>query len=567
MLERGNWLSSFNRHRLCLLALVLWFCHLPAAAGMTIRFESGSVDNQLVYQIQTTLRRVAGGAASDSIAACLADAGYLSARIELRHDTVAIFPGNKYMIGRIHSIVVTSDGQVLEKDIDRPHGAAATRKGIEQIRSALLAGYQNAGYYFASLNTDSVGIGDGTLDLRFRLISGPVVKIGRAQFLGLRTTDTAFVRNLSGLKAGDIFAQTQLELATHRLESAGFLQQDSAPAIIPNESYDAVDVAYFLSERKSSSLELGGGVIPRQGSQPAEFVGRFHLQSLNLFGSGRQFNLLFDRKDRYSTQTEFSFVQPLFIPDHLELSTHLSQIKYDSSYHTFSISGAVAMYTAAGTRLSGEVSWTKTEPQSPGGDHIRTLTATAAYAWSSLDFPANPLAGRTLQFELSYLRRTSPRDSLTAATVDNESMFSIAADNFIPLMRSLVFRLNLSTHVRITARDLLDYSEEFKIGGYGSLRGYRQDQFSGRRIVLAQTELRLRPSRLLAFYPFMDIGYIYTKKEIAADVIAAQSMTRIGSGLGMFVGSGNARLTLEVGWGKDDHVDDGKLHLGLTTLF
>jgi hypothetical protein len=47
----------------------------------------------------------------------------------------------------------------------------------------------------------------------------------------------------------------------------------------------------------------------------------------------------------------------------------------------------------------------------------------------------------------------------------------------------------------------------------------------------------------------------------------AQELVRNGSGVGLYVGSGGARMTLEIGWGRDDRVGDGKLHVGLVTLF
>jgi len=558
-------LSSFSRQ--CLLLALLWLGCRAAIAGNVVRFAGSDIDNNLRFQIQAKLHAIAPASANDSIIALLSDVGYLSARVNRLGDTIIIDPGRRYLVGNLKAIVVTATGDVVEKGIDHPYGLAASKSSIDQIRQEIIEQYQHDGYYFASLGIDSARIGDGVLDLTCRIITGPVVHINRITFSGLRHTDTAFAQNLSGLKPGDPFTRTNLLLATRRLENAEFLQQDSSPAIFPNEVYDRVDLEYFLSERKSSLLELAGGLVPRQGSRPADFIGRIHLQSQNLFGSGRKFNFLFDRKDRYSSQTDFSFAQPLFIPDHLELSTHLSQVKYDSSYHSFTLSGAVALFTAAGTRLTGEVSWTKTEPQSQFLERVRTLAATAGYNWTSLDYPSNPRTGRTLHFTLSYLRRSIPPDSATTQANDNESMFSLGADNYIPLARALVLRVNMSAKVRITARDLLDYSEEFKMGGYGSLRGYRQDQFSGRRVALGQTELRLRPGKLFALYGFADIGYVYTKQEVALGVVSGQSLTRFGSGAGMYVGGDTARLTFEVGWGKGDHLSDGKLHLGLATLF
>jgi hemolysin activation/secretion protein len=114
---------------------------------------------------------------------------------------------------------------------------------------------------------------------------------------------------------------------------------------------------------------------------------------------------------------------------------------------------------------------------------------------------------------------------------------------------------------------LIDFSEQFKLGGFGSLRGYRQDQFAGRRTLLGQLEIRWRQSSKFAFYVFGDLGVIYLKKESIEKKVDSETLTQIGSGFGIFIGSKTATLTLELGWGEEDSLGDGKIHMGLVTMF
>jgi outer membrane protein insertion porin family len=150
---------------------------------------------------------------------------------------------------------------------------------------------------------------------------------------------------------------------------------------------------------------------------------------------------------------------------------------------------------------------------------------------------------------------------------EDESMFEISADNYFPLGKILVLRLNVESKVRVTTRPLIDFSEQFKLGGYGSLRGYREDQFAGRRLFLGQAEIRVRPGENLAGYLFSDLGYVYNKKQIRPGRIESEEVTRVGSGFGLLVGSSAALMTLEIGWGKDDTLDQGKVHFNLVTVF
>jgi len=400
-----------------------------------------------------------------------------------------------------------------------------------------------------------------------RLITGPLVTIQRVRFKGLTRSRPEFVAGLSGLRPGDPLVRERLHDAIAKIESEGYLRVDSLSELAPSENYHEAEVLFNLTESRSTSLELGGGYLPGKGLRKGEFIGHANLESKNLFGTGRKFAVLFDRKDRASSHTEFRFVQPLFIPDHLEVSVHVRQIDYDSSYNLFSAEGSVTVVTRGNTRLTGGVSWAKTEPQRSSQPPSRTVAGTLGYESATFDDAANPSSGRRLKIGAGYLRRTSHPDTSATTTSNDESTYELAVESYLHLGGPLVIRANVESKTRITSRDLIDYSEECKLGGQGSLRGYRQDEFAGRRTVLGQVEVRFRPSAALAAYLFGDVGYFYGKRLTAPGVVSAEETTRVGSGIGLFVGSPSARVTMELGWGRHDRIDDGKIHLGLVTLF
>ncbi len=478
-----------------------------------------------------------------------------------------IDPGTRYQAGLVFLTVVDAEGKVNEYTLTAYRGIWATMDEIGRLKADIISDYHDDGYYFASLNTDQVKLDRETADLHLRLITGPLVIIERLRFKGLTRSKPEYVARLSGLRPGDPLIGAQIEGAVRRIEASEYLQNDSTPQLTPNAAYDGVELLFYLTELKSNRLELGGGYLPRQGTLPGEFVGRVDFESRNLFGSGRQLAALYDRKDRFSSRTYFRFVQPVFIPDHLEFSMHLEQVDYDSSYHSFAVSGDVSLVTRGQMRLGGHASWTKTEPQRGSEPPSRTLGGGISYDMNRLQYRPNPSGGYRIGFAVSYLRRSSQPDSSGTTATDNESVFEIGADNYFPLGKTVVFRLNLAAHIRITSRDLIDHSEQFKLGGFGSLRGYRQDQFAGRRIALGQSELRLRPSRQFAFYLFSDIGYVYSKRLVAPNLVGSEEITRVGSGFGLFVGNPTVQMTMELGWGYHDRIDEGKIHVGLVTLF
>jgi len=527
-----------------------------------MRFIDPPEDERLLYQLTCP-----ASLGRDSISIMLSRNGYLNHSVTEKGDSLLVETGVRYRIGSIHLAIVPSDGDLREYVRLDYRGQPASRAVVERMRDDMIADFQSQGYYFAALHTDRVDLHEGTVDFHFRLISGPTVIIERLRFKGLTRSKPEFVADLSGLREGDILVHEKVMDAARKIGFEGYLQSDSTPRLTPNRDYDGVELLFYLSERKSNRLELGGGYFPGQGGLEDEFVGRVDFESKNLFGYGRKLALRFDRKDRASSRTEFRFVQPVFIPDHLELSVHFIQVDYDSSYHSFTAEGGVSLITRGGTRLSGSALWAKTEPQRSSQPPSRSVAGRFEFESDRRDHPSNPSGGRRIQFGVSYSRRSSWPQSAATTVIDDESLFEIGADNYISVGGPLVLRINGEFRARITSRELIDFSEQFKLGGYGSLRGYRQDRYSGRRTGLGQLEIRVRPSRRFAMYLFADAGYVYSKRETMPGRIESEEIVRAGSGLGIFVGSATARMGLEIGWGRRDKIDDGKIHLGLSTMF
>jgi len=534
--------------------------------GMSVRFEDGALSGAQKSHI-TDIASRGGQAVGDSLRTMLADWGYLDNMIVRTGDTLSIAAGEQYRIGSLSIRAVYPDGEIIEAEGPAYGGLPAGKDILARMKQDILDRFLDTGHYFASLVTDSVQVYGSELSLYMRMIVGPEVTVRRVRFKGLKKTRPEFLRKLIDMREGSRFSDEKLRAALDKLNATGFVQCDSLPVVTANENYNGVEVLFPLSEQKSTSLELGGGYVPRSGDREGEFVGHLDFRSRNLFGSGRTIDLLLSRKDRYSSETALKFMQPLFIPDHLDISLDVSQVDYDSSYHSFSVAGKLGLYLDSHSKLTAAAAWARMEPQNSSQPAVRYISGIAGYETSRLDFAPNPARGYSGLFEISYIQRTVRADSLATTQANAETAFTIDAESYLHVAAHMVVRVHGRGQVRITPRRLIDYSEQYKLGGFGSLRGYRDDQFAGRQVFLGQAEVRWRFSREFTPYIFTDIGHVYVKREVAVGVVESEDITRIGSGAGVFVGSATARMTLELGWGRHDSLGDGKIHLRLVTLF
>lgn len=560
---------SFKKIILALSTLIFLGCLANIAAAIPVRIISRNVDlgSGIISDIRKASEKQIVDSLLDKLSLMLIASGYYNVNHTSVNDTLVLDFGHLYHIGKINLKIVDEKGEINERGISRFEGIVASQINFEKIKAELIKPYQGQGYYFASLNTEKISMVDGTINLFLKLVSGPLVRIELVRFKGLSRMNPRFVEKLSGLNKKDLLITENLEAAADRIETSGYLKNDSLPRLSANKNYDGVEIMFYLSEERSNRLELGGGYLPARAEAEGEFIGHIDFRSASLFGNGRRIELLLDRKDRASSHIEMRFGQPLFIPQHLELNLHFKQIDYDSSYYLFTADVGLTLFTGKKSSLTSRLEWTRIEPQRLSQPPSRSIAGTFGYKTNSLDYESNPAYGQSISAGFAYIRRVSRPDTLVTGVIDNETVFEVGVDNYITFLKHFVFRTNLENRIRITGRELIDFSEKFKLGGFGSLRGYRHDQFAGRRTLLGQLEIRWRQSSKFAFYVFGDLGVIYLKKESIEKMVDSETLTRIGSGFGLFIGSKTATLTLELGWGEEDGLGDGKIHMGLVTMF
>ncbi len=549
-----------------MLLAVLGYCAgLSRAAGETVVCDE-ALSSTTCRRLQDVFKILQTSRVADSMGSVLETLGYFDYKILKRNDSIFVTSGPQYRIGQVAITTIPYDG-VIETDTSNNFDRPAGQEQINAIRTELLEQWWDDGYYFASLSLDRASLDSLRLNLAFRLITGTQVGVDQVRFKGAGRMNRTFLARLAGVQSGDSLSPGLLASTVDNLEKGGYLAVDSGPRVIPTPDYQAAQLVYYLSEYKSNQVQFGGGYVPEQGNQSGGFVGRILFESANLFGSGRKIRLLYDRKDRFSSLVEFSYAQPFFIPSHVEAAFTVSQQDYDSSYNEFELGIDISLLSRRDTRFSAGAQWHRVDPQLASQNRVTRLMATVGYLTSSLKEPVNPRSGYTTSLRAAFIHRVSESGRDGTENIDDESSFEIDGHAYVPLLPRLVFHLHGHAKILLTDRDLPDLSELYKLGGHNSLRGYTENRFAGQRIALGQIELRLRPSREFAMYPFFDIGYVYGRQSAGDDPLETIDDIFLASGFGLFAGSRSASAKIEFGWGEGDSFNDGKVHVTLITRF
>jgi outer membrane protein assembly factor BamA len=118
----------------------------------------------------------------------------------------------------------------------------------------------------------------------------------------------------------------------------------------------------------------------------------------------------------------------------------------------------------------------------------------------------------------------------------------------------------LGTHVRNYDTTQIESYNLFTMGGYGSLRGFREDEFRSRRLAWANAEIQYMLDLNSMFYGFYDHGLT----EIEPNKL---KMDNFGIGIGVKLGTKLGIMSIEYGLGyRDNRFSDiglGMIHMGL----
>jgi outer membrane protein insertion porin family len=106
------------------------------------------------------------------------------------------------------------------------------------------------------------------------------------------------------------------------------------------------------------------------------------------------------------------------------------------------------------------------------------------------------------------------------------------------------------------------------LGGINSLRGYREEEFSGTKVAWTNLEYRFLLGRESRFFIFADYGYFFRQaRSIEEKILSKISGKKLGYGFGIRIDSRAGLLGIDYGMGEKDRFNEGKIHFGIVNRF
>lgn len=315
--------------------------------------KSGRIDN-------TALQRDL-----EKIRSYYRDNGYLRAevlsadRVPARNERVdlviSVNEGAKYSINEIQFGPMTVfEPSELMPGISLIAGDVYSAKKVNDDRRAIRSYYGSRGYADARVVAETKDMGQGLLNIIYRVDEGTRFRVGRVNIQGNTKTKDKVIRQEIPMIPGEFFNGVDVEVTQKRLEGLRYFDGVQVTTA-SNDRAGYRDLNILVEEGRTGSVNLGAGF-----SSIDSIVGFINLEQRNFditnwgsfTGGGQRFSAQL-RLGAERQDFKVSLVEPWFLGRRLSLGGELyyqNSLFLSPEYDQFNIGGAIFARKAVGRR-------------------------------------------------------------------------------------------------------------------------------------------------------------------------------------------------------------------------
>ena len=459
------------------------------------------------------------------------------------------------------------EGQIFNKD------------DFENELENILKKFEDSGYPFTKIIISSFDVyqdslnDDNYADIYLKFENGTISKIDKVEIIGNTSTkDYVIVRELR-IAPGEVYSQKKIDEFPNRLNRLRFFEPVSNPSYYINSKNEGV-LQIDVKEKNTNNFDGIIGYIPPDNNGSSGYItGLVNISLRNLFGTGRAASINWNKYNRSSQELDLRYLEPWIFSFPVNVNLNLYQKIQDSSYvqrrFIISVDYLATEDISAGVFLS-------TESVVPTARVVHVFTVyNSSYLNTGItlkidtrDDPYSPTSGIVFINTYEYSSKTinGPEEYITPTTVTSYSLQRLMASFYF---YHEIFSKQVLAY-GINGKELkgptFEESELYTLGGFSTLRGYREQQFLGSRIAWSNLEYRFLFSRRSFGFVFFDTGYYLRPADESQNIPRSEAFL-FGYGLGLNIETGIGVLGVSYALGKGDTFSEGKIHFGILNEF
>jgi len=541
-----------------------------------VALKQGAIysDNQLQLDVNNLIRNYnLAGYFGIKITKINKEYNFDSTQVDLY---INIEEGNQTLIGELifEGNKLLNDIQVSDMFNTKP-GEILDQGTLNSDISDLLNYYESKGFPFASISVENIEIykssGYPKLRIMVTINENEMVKINRIVTEGnTATNEDVITREINLGKNKSVTRENLIEIK-NRLENLGYFESVESPKIL---KYKNETVLYIkVKEGNTNTFDGILGYVPPAANESTGYItGIANVSLKNLFGTGRKLEARYEKEVKTTQELELKYLEPWFLGFPVNINLGFLQRVEDTIYvkRTFNLKTDVAITQrfSASALFFGEQVIPTTTNKLLIVFNSRLLSTGIELKYDSRDYIYNPFKGILLRTSYTVGQKKI-YNTFDYPTLNLRGDFTVQKASFELELYSSFFKRQsalLSFHGFEVRSPLFESSDFFRFGGTRSVRGYREGQFLGSRVVWNNNELRYSLTRRSYAVALFDMGYYWRPADELA-LTPKQEGFIFGYGLGIRIETGLGMFGVSYALGRGDSILEGKVHFGIVNDF
>ena len=420
-----------------------------------------------------------------------------------------------YVFAGLDTVYARADSVVFLLERGSQQNWSSTAKAELVKAKKRMKKYLDHGYPFASLKLDSLLLVSDFIEGFFSIDKGPQIVFDTVIVRGESGLSPTYLHAALNFQPGDLYSESKYQNIEKRIAQVRQLELLKRPDIgfSSGKAYVVLDA----KGKKSDKFEGILGVLPEEGGQ-SQITGYLNLDLNNLFKSGKEFHLKWNRFAASSQQLQLSYLHPYLFQSSFKVGVDFTLLRQDSSFvkrdfsllFRFPLGANIELGLKIASRASDILG---TRPDPALGLDYRITDYTPILTFGNFSGNVSLKNFYEIRTSLGIGDKRIIRNQLFDATVYDSVSFR--STNYQIDFRGLVQRKIGKTSAAFLAfqAGILEGSqivrnEFYRVGGLRSLRGFNENIFFTQRFFKLQSEYRLffdSKSYLLAL---VDVGYL-----------------------------------------------------------
>ena len=472
----------------------------------------------------------------------------------------------------------SANTELLNSQLDF-RGREFVSESINSNMNNVVQFLENTGYPFSVLIFDSLSIHTCEDSINKKVIChvrvdrGPMVTIDSLVVQGNEVTRGNVIFRESRLKKGQLYSQEQVSRIQSRLMKIGFFSTVEQPQIYLDD-YGKGLLFVRVKESNPNQLNAVFGYNPKTTNNSKGYVtGLIDVAFKNLLGTGRALEAYWRKKDQRSQELRFHYVEPWVKGWPLNIGGGFQQIIQDTTFIRRNLSMDVEVPYSDVLTFFSNFGREQVLPDSMGRvlyqlPKSESWQAQIGFSYDTRDSYWNPSRGVLYKTLYEYAQKTIIDEPEFTADLGDKSNFRrdrwmVDLEIYVPTLKyqTILFGMH-GRHVK-SNEPFIPVSDLFRFGGANSLRGYREDEFLGDRIVWLNVEYRYLLASRSRVFAFLDSGY-FTRTDQNERIVEDY---KIGYGFGLRIETRLGIIGIDYGLGEGRGLMSGLVHIGLTNQF